>query len=471
MVSFSFSRTYKYPIFQVWNWHKNILALERLTPPWDKVTVIKKKNLGNVFLKDGEITIQQEILPLLKAKWRISHMPSMFKEGVSFSDKLVSGPIKKWQHNHNFIKTSKTQTTIKDEISFSHWINVRKLNNFTLESMEKSFKYRADILEHDLSNAYKNTNGYYVLITGSSGLVGSALVPLLNSLGYKIVFLKYEKHYKSTSFNDCKIRYQSKDLIEIPWNPYISDDLRIPDDISKKIRFVVNLSGENILGIWTKSKKKLIINSRLISTRSLLKVLERNSIKTKCCVHASAVGYYGLNKKLLLDEYDSSGYGFLAETTKEWEKEQNKFRKLTQRNVNLRIGAVLSSKGGLIKQIELPFKAGLGSFIGKGDNFVNWILLEDLVRIIEKSFNNKDYDGAINAVSPEPIQSKDLFYLLAKKYKSKFFINIPSYIPRFFSKELADEVILSSQQISPRKLLKNKYKFLAPTIHEALDIL
>ena len=247
--------------------------------------------------------------------------------------------------------------------------------------------------------------------------------------------------------------------------------MRIPDDISKKIKFVVNLSGENILGIWTKSKKKLIINSRLISTRSLLKVLERNSIKTKCCVHASAVGYYGLNKKLLLDEYDSSGYGFLAETTKEWEKEQNKFRKLTQRNVNLRIGAVLSSKGGLIKQIELPFKAGLGSFIGKGDNFVNWILLEDLVRIIEKSFNNKDYDGAINAVSPEPIQSKDLFYLLAKKYKSKFFINIPSYIPRFFSKELADEIILSSQQISPRKLLKNKYKFLAPTIHEALDIL
>ena len=102
---------------------------------------------------------------------------------------------------------------------------------------------------------------------------------------------------------------------------------------------------------------------------------------------------------------------------------------------------------------------------------MNWILLEDLVRIIEKSFNNKDYDGAINAVSPEPIQSKDLFSLLAKKYKSKFFMNIPSYIPRFFSKELADEIILSSQQISPKRLLKNKYKFLAPTIHEALDIL
>lgn len=468
MVFFNFSKTYKHDIHKVWNWHKKFMALERLTPPWDKVTVTKREPVGNLFLKDGKITLQQEILPLIKVKWKISHNSSRFKEGVSFCDTLMSGPIKEWQHTHNFIRTSTSQTTIQDEISFSHWINVKKLNNFTLESIRKSFKYRTDILEHDLSNAYDNTNGYYVLVTGSSGLVGSALIPLLNSLGYKVVFLKYEKHYKPSP-SAIKMKSHNKDLIEIAWNPYIDDDLCIPPDIREKIKFVVNLSGENILGIWTKSKKKSIVKSRIIPTRSLLRVLEKNSIKAKCCVHASAVGYYGLNKNRLLDEYNSSGYGFLAQTTKEWEKEQNKFKKLTERNVNLRIGVVLSSKGGLIKQIELPFKAGLASYVGKGENFVNWILLEDLVRIIEKSFNNNNYDGAINAVSPVPIQSKHLFTLLAKKYKSKFFINIPSSIPRFLLKELVDEIVLSNQKISPKRLLENKYRFFAPTINKALD--
>ena len=117
----------------------------------------------------------------------------------------------------------------------------------------------------------------------------------------------------------------------------------------------------------------------------------------------------------------------------------------------------------------LPFRAGLAGYIGEGENFINWILLEDLVRIIEKCISTKSYTGPINAVSPVPIKSKDFFQLLSKKYGSRFFIKVPAFIPKLISKDLVDEIILSNLKISCRKLLKNNYNFFAPTIKEALD--
>ena len=471
MQIFTFSNTYPYSSSVVFNWHKNILALKRITPPWDKITILNKEHDSSNFLIDGKMVLKQEILPFISAKWKIKHEKNGYIEGECFQDNLISGPIKKWTHHHNFIKISRNKTIITDKVSFSHWVDLKKLNNFTIESMERSFKYRANILEHDLSNLYNNVNGYYVLVTGATGLVGSALVPLLNSLGYNVISLKFKKNSPNTDFkanlkNDVP---RSDKLIEINWNPYSSNILRIPDDISRKIKFVVNLSGENILGIWTKTKKKSIINSRVQTTQNLLKIIESNSINPKCCVHASAVGFYGIDKNEKLDEYNSSGDGFLAKTTAEWEKEQNKFKKLAQRNVNLRIGTVLSCKGGLVKQIEIPFKAGIAGYIGSGENFLNWIHIEDLVRIIEKTFKDKRYEGPINAVSPVPIKSKEFFALLGKKYKSKLFINVPSFIPKVLSKELINEIVLSNQKILPKKLLKNEYNFFASTIEEALE--
>ena len=471
MPIFNFSRSYCYPCNQVFDWHKRQLGLERLTPPWDKITVLNREYNNANFLVDGKISLKQEIVPFFNSKWNISHQKDSYKEGKSFEDKSISGPTKKWIHTHSFKRSSYKKTLIEDKISFSHWVNLKKLDDYTVKSMEKSFKYRGDILEYDLANLYKNTNGYYVLITGSTGLVGSALLPLLNSLGYKILSLKYNKNSDNKEFSTSYKKYaiNSSEIVEVDWNPYSRNTLQIPDYISKKIKFVVNLSGDNILGLWTKQKKQMIFDSRKISTRSLLNLLESNCIRARCCVHASAIGYYGSNKQKLLDELNSPGPGFLAETTKEWEKEQNKFQKITERNINLRIGAVLSRRGGLVKQVELPFRAGLAGYIGEGENFINWILLEDLVRIIEKCISTKSYTGPINAVSPVPIKSKDFFQLLSKKYGSRFFIKVPAFIPKLISKDLVDEIILSNQKISCRKLLKNNYNFFAPTIKEALD--
>lgn len=466
MPDFIFTKSFNHSLDKVYRWHKSDLALDRITPPWDKIRVIDRKSSGTNFLKDGIITLEQKIAPLLKLKWKLNHVN--YIEGKCFQDNLVSGPLRHWEHKHEFIEESKKKTTINDKIKFSHWINLKKLNDFTLKSMEKSFRYRNKIIEYDLSNLYKNTNGYYVIITGATGLVGSDLVPLLNSLGYKILILKFSK--ESTNNGTLKNKSIKKNqILSLDWNPYSDTVPRIPDKISQKIKFLVNLSGENILGIWTKSKKKEIIESRISATKSLLNFVKTNSIRLKASIHASAIGYYGSNKDIKIDENNSPGHGFLAKTTKEWEKEQNKFEKFSKKNVNLRIGTVLSPKGGLIKLLETPFKLGLGGFIGDGNNYINWILLEDLIRIIEKSFHENDFSGPMNVVSPTPIKSKDFFQIIANKYNSKFFFSLPPFIPSMISKELVQEIILSNQKIIPKKLLRSDYKFFAYTLDKALD--
>tara|TARA_Y100001936_G_C16094029_1_gene689838 strand:- start:13119 stop:14534 length:1416 start_codon:yes stop_codon:yes gene_type:complete len=466
MPEFSFSKSFNFPINQVFDWHKSDLALERITPPWDNIKVVKREPLTTNFLKDGKIILEQNFMPLVNLKWRLSHQN--YVEGKSFEDKMISGPVKSWVHNHEFIQESKNKTKIRDKINFSHWIKIKKLDGFTLNSMEKSFRYRNKIIEHDLSKQYANTNGYYVVVSGASGLVGSDLVPLLNSLGYKILILKFDEN--STNLETIQVKsIKNKEIVSLNWNPYSKVIPRIPKEIAEKVKFLVNLSGENILGVWTKSKKDLIVKSRLHTTRSLLSFIKTNSIELKTSIHASATGYYGSNKDMKLDENNSPGIGFLAKTTNEWEKEQNNFLSCSKRNINLRIGTVLSSKGGLIKLIKAPFRLGLAGYVGNGNNYINWILLEDLIRIIERSFHDKAFSGPVNAVSPTPLKSKDFFRVIAEKYNSKIFISIPAFFPNLISKELVQEIILSNQKIIPKKLLRNEYKFFAHTLDKALD--
>lgn len=466
MPFFNYSHTFNCPINELFDWHKREKILERITPPWDKIRVLERKYDDSIFLKNGKIILSQELLPFIKLNWKLLH--KNYHEGKSFEDVLITGPLKSWVHKHEFKKITDNKTIINDQISFTHWINFKKLNDFTIKNMEKSFNYRRKIIEYDISNQYNNPEGKFVIISGGTGLVGSDLIPMLNSLGYKILILKFNVH-SDNDFGITDKTIEQENIITINWNPYSSKTIKIPQFISEKIEYLVNLSGENILGIWTKSKKNSIVNSRISSTKSLLRVIKYNSIKLKCSVHASAIGYYGTNNNKKLNESNSLGDGFLANTTNEWEKEQNKFNDYSDRNINLRIGTVLSNKGGLLKILETPAKMGFSGYIGNGENYLNWILLEDLIRIIEKTFHIEDFKGPVNAVSPTPMKSKDFFHMISKRYKSNFFIKIPSIVPCLISKELVNEIILSNQKIIPKKLIDCNYKFLAYTLDKALD--
>ncbi|HIC76357.1 MAG TPA: TIGR01777 family protein [Candidatus Dadabacteria bacterium] len=466
MSTFTSSRVFNCSVDEIFSWHTGLMALERITPPWDNIEVLNKISSDKIFLKGGELTLKQRILPFLYLNWTVVH--KNYQQNKIFEDHLTKGPLKLWEHKHHFKKLGLKKTRIIDEINFSHWINLKSLNEYTLRRLKKSFDYRYDILSYDLSMLKKNLNKEIVLITGGTGNIGSHLVPHLNSLGYKIILLKYNKE-SSNEYEFKKLPLETHDILKIEWNPYSKKTIVLPNEISKRIKFLINLSGENIFGLWTKAKMKKIIESRLISTNSILEIIKKNKINLNCCIHSSAVGIYGSKPGREIDEYESKGKGFLADTTNKWEIEQNKFLKYSKRNINLRTGVVLSLNGGILGKIKIPFSLGVGAYFGSGSNHLSWIGIEDLVRIIGFALSNTMLDGPVNAVSPTPLTNIDFFSRLAKKLKSKILLRIPSYIPKSISKELTEEILLSDQIVKPSKLITSKYNFFTRSLDKALD--
>ena len=442
------------------------MALERITPPWDNIQVLKKTLSNKSLLDGGRVLIKQSFLPFVSLNWEVMH--KNYEENKGFEDYAIKSPFKLWEHKHRFSKLGPQTTRLIDEINFSHWISLKSLNNYTLSKLKKSFDYRHKILSYDLSVSGKALNRDIILITGGTGNIGTHLVPHLNSLGYKIILLKYdEEALNKYDFDNFSLG--ADDIIKIKWNPYSKKTIKFPSNVANEIKFVINLSGENILGVWTATKKKKIVDSRLVSTNSILDIIKENRINLDCCIHSSAIGIYGSNPGKELDEYHTKGSGFLADTTHEWEMEQNKFAEYSKRNINLRIGMVLSANGGILSATRIPFKLGIGGYVGPGSNYLSWIGIEDLVRIIGLSLTNTSLDGAVNVVSPIPCTNIDFFSALSEKLKSAVTLKIPSYIPRLISKEITDEILISDQFVRPAKLIANKYSFFTSNLDEALD--
>ena len=464
MGSFSFSSIIDSSLSETFNWHEKLFCLERLTPPWENIEIVDRNYIDtNNLINGGSLSLIHNVFPFIKLKWKIKH--SNYIKDEIFRDYMVKGPLKNWTHDHIF-QNDNNQTKVIDKISFNTHIFEDILDKWIEKQLESTFEYRHKILKHDLCSInLKNQNKeFYILITGGNGLIGKHLIPMLNSFGYKIIQLKYNKKIK----NYKSINIEFNDFIKIEWNPYLNEDLELPKEISDKIKYVINLSGENILGIPTKKKKELIMESRKISTNRLLKIIKKNKINLQCCIHASATGFYGndLNNEII--ESSTKGDGFLSDTTKIWEDFQNKFNSISNRVINLRIGAVLSRKGGFLKSMTMPYKMSLGIKI-KSDNFISHISIEDLCRSICYILKEENLNGPINAVCPQPEKLSNIFNILRRKYTSNINININKRFIEKISPELNNELLFSNQYIIPKKLLDNGFQFLNNNFNDSIN--
>ena len=459
MNKFSFQSLVNLNIRKVFDWHKNTFALERLTPPWDLVNVSKRHYINSYpLINGGTIEIKQRIFPLINLKWKLIHQE--YSEYKKFTDLMLRGPFKFWRHEHIF-QGNDLETNIIDQIEYKAHLSNDLLNSFIKRKLNKSFEYRHKILNRDLNDKnFNQDDSKYVLIIGGSGLVGSHLIPLLNSLNYKIIQLKFSPNKSEELITN--------DFHKLIWNPYTNNFPKIPKDISDKIKFAINLSGENILGLATKSKKKLILESRLKSTHSLKNFLIKNKIKLECAIHASATGFYGDNSNIENDENSKKGEGFLSDTTEEWEYCQNKFTDIADRVINLRIGAVISRKGGFLKNILLPYNLKLGIGINS-NNYISHISIEDLCRSISYLMKDSRIKGVVNAVSPSPIKLSDIFKEIKLIKKPIFNFNLPSKLIRKISDEISKELIFSNQYILPCKLIESNFNFLHKTFGNSLS--
>jgi uncharacterized protein (TIGR01777 family) len=290
-----------------------------------------------------------------------------------------------------------------------------------------------------------------VLVSGSSGLVGSALIPHLEASGHRVLRL---------------VRTSPKSDLERRWDPE-TGELAAAD--LEGIQAVVHLAGENIAsGRWNEAKKNRIRSSREDGTRLLAQGLAKLQTPPGVLISASAIGYYGNRGEEILNEESPPGADFLAETCIAWENAARPAADAGVRTVYVRIGIVLSADGGALAKMLFPFRMGVGGVIGSGDQYMSWISLSDLAGIINHALNTETLQGPVNAVSPAPVTNREFTKTLGGALSRPTLFPMPSFAARLAFGEMADALLLSSTRVLPARLQETGYVFQHPKLDGAL---
>src|SRR5215216_3640581 len=275
-----------------------------------------------------------------------------------------------------------------------------------------------------------------IAITGSSGLVGSVLMPALEADGHLI--------------RPVVRRAPGKASNEIRWDP---EKGLIDAAEFANVDAVVHLAGENIAARrWTNSFKDRILQSRVGGTKLLCGTLAGLASKPTVLVSASATGYYGNRGQEMLDESATAGRGFLAEVCQQWEAATIPARDADIRVVNLRIGFVLSKEGGGLAKMLTPFRLSLGGVIGSGNQYMSWIALDDLVRVIQFTLSAAALAGPVNAVAPTPVTNREFTKTLGNVLRRATILPMPAFAAKLAFGEMADEMLLGGARVEPRAL-------------------
>lgn len=290
-----------------------------------------------------------------------------------------------------------------------------------------------------------------IVITGSSGLIGSAVVPRLRSAGHQVLRL-----VRSSPGNDPEA---------MVWNPERGE---LNAQSLEGIDGVLHLAGEPLDGRWTSEKKNRILESRVQSTQLLCRTLAKLAQRPQVVVSASAVGYYGNRGDERLDENSPPGTGFLATVCQQWEKAAEPARQHGIRVVHPRLAIVLSAKGGALGRSLPPFRMGMGGILGSGRQYWSWILLEDAVALLQQFLEEPFWEGPVNVATPEPATNQEFTRTLSRVLQRPAPLKVPAFALRMLMGSMADELILASARVEPAKLKASGYAFQHTDLEDAL---
>ncbi len=330
------------PVADVFKWHARPGAIERLSPPWDPLEIISRT---------GGINTGAEVKMKLKAgpipiKWHARHVD--YQENILFKDIQIKGPFSKWIHTHRFKDPGDETCILEDAIEYAlpfHPLGTAVMEAFVEKKLNQIFTYRhnttiADITAHQ---SQKKHGPLKILISGASGLLGSALIPFLKTGGHSVFQLVRRTPDKGNN--------------EIQWDP-AKGMLRLNDN--DEIDAVIHLSGENIgEGHWSPEKKRRIIDSRVQSTRLIAETIAKMKNPPKVFLCASAIGYYGDRGNRLIDESNTVGNDFISDVCRMWEESTDAAVAAGIRTAFLRIGIVLSPQGGALGSCLCPLPSAL----------------------------------------------------------------------------------------------------------------
>jgi uncharacterized protein len=291
-----------------------------------------------------------------------------------------------------------------------------------------------------------------ILITGASGLVGTALAKSFADKGHEMLLAS---------------RSEPKRAEDIQWR--VEDGFVEPERL-EGLDAVVHLAGESVSGLrWTDEKKKAIRDSRVLGTRSVVDAISRLKTKPKVLVAASAIGFYGERGDDEMTESSAAGTGFLADVAREWEAEARRAEDAGIRTVLLRTGIVLSKDGGALGTMLLPFKLGVGGVVGSGKQWMSWISLDDHIAVINYVIENENIRGAVNSVSPNPVTNADFTKAMGEVLYRPTFIPLPEFAVSMALGEMGDALLLTRTKVLPKRLEDAGFEFKYAELKSALD--
>jgi uncharacterized protein (TIGR01777 family) len=279
-----------------------------------------------------------------------------------------------------------------------------------------------------------------ILISGASGLIGTALVPTLEARGFNVTRL---------------VRVAAAGEGQLEWNP----TLPMRPELVSGFDAVIHLAGESVMGFWTEAKKARILNSRVLGTAHLSEAIARAPQPPRVFVCASATGYYGDCGEEVLREDSPPGEGFLPEVCRRWEAATKPAEDGKIRTVHVRTGIVLSSEGGALQKMLPVFRMGLGGRLGNGRQWMSWIHIQDLIGAIHYILDRDLTEGPVNFVAPDPVRNAEFTEALAAALSRPALFTVPAFALRMMLGKMAEELFLASQRVEPAKLVGSGYQF------------
>lgn len=423
-------------------WHERAGALERLTPPWERVELVARSGEG---LKPGaRVTLRTRIGPRA-VEWEAEHRE--YAPPTVFTDVALRGPFARWEHRHEFVDTGDGGCELRDRVRYAlpGGAAGRAFGGaFARRKLRALFAYRHAVTRDDLRFALDHAGApaLRVLVSGATGLVGRALVPFLRTQGHTVRRL---------------VRHAPRAEDDVFWDP---DAGALDLEAAGEIDAVVHLAGAGIADArWTEARKRLIRESRVRGTRLLAEALAARARPPRVVVGGSAIGFYGDAGDTWLDEASPAGSGFLAEVTRAWEESWAPLDAAGARRVYLRTGVVLSPAGGALARMLTPFRLGLGGPVGSGRQWWSWISIDDLVGAIGHALVTTTLAGPLNAVAPAPVTSGEFARELGAVLGRPAVLPAPAWALRLALGELADEALLASQRVRPGALTDSGYRF------------
>lgn len=289
-----------------------------------------------------------------------------------------------------------------------------------------------------------------VLVTGSSGLIGSALVQALRTDGHQVIRL---------------VRQSPQAADEAQWNPSGSPDPSLFEGADA----VVHLAGESVAGRWTQAKKNRIQNTRVRGTQTLASAIARANQPPRVLISASAIGYYPIRSESVQTEDSPGGSGFFPDLVRQWEAANGPARQAGIRVVMARMGMVLSRRGGALAKMLPAFRFGLGGRIGSGRQWMTWISIYDAVGAFKFALGNAGLSGPVNFVAPNPVTNAEFTSTLAEVLHRPAVFPVPEFVIKLAFGEMGDTLLLSSQRVLPAMLQATGFRFQYPQLRAALE--